>query len=180
MNRVSPPGDGTGCARAWLPRVAAGYVRVVEDLAVLAVAMLALVAILQVVCRYVVGASLFWSEELMRYIMIWMSMLIAGVAYSRGAMLGMRAIVDLLPPRRRRWAELLGCLGSLFLLGMIAWYGWRFALRTARDESVALQISMFWVHAAVPLGAVLIALHVIAEQVRNWVPGMRDEQGEAP
>ena len=53
-----------------------------------------LVAGLHVFYRYVLADSLFWSEELMRDPMVWTAYLCAGLAYSRGEMLGMRMVVD--------------------------------------------------------------------------------------
>ena len=38
----------------------------------------------QVFFRYVLNHSLFWSEELARYILVWLTFLGASVAYRRG------------------------------------------------------------------------------------------------
>jgi len=57
-----------------LRRFARAYVRLIEWIGIFSIAAVAIVAILQVYFRYIVGASLYWSEELMRYMTIWMVM----------------------------------------------------------------------------------------------------------
>ena len=143
-------------------RIAAFYTRAVETAAIVAMVMLVTVAAYQVFCRYVLNASLFWSEELMRYLMIWTAFLTAGIVYTRGGFLGMRALVDAAPQRVTLVADIVGQLAILTFLLVVAWYGFEFAIRTAPSQAVALQFSMFWVHVSVPVGCVLMALHVIA------------------
>jgi TRAP-type C4-dicarboxylate transport system permease small subunit len=158
-------------------RIAAFYTRAVESAAIVAMVMLVTVAAYQVFCRYVLNASLFWSEELMRYLMIWTTFLTAGIVYTRGGFLGMRALMDAAPTRLRLAADTVGRLAILTFLLVVAWYGFEFAIRTAPSQAVALQFSMFWVHVSVPVGCVLMTLHVIAE---FFLPPDRDRHGHLP
>ena len=43
---------------------------------------------MQVFSRYVLESSLFWSEEFMRYLMLWIVAVGAGISYTRGQFLG--------------------------------------------------------------------------------------------
>jgi len=146
--------------RAW-----SVYVRTVETLAITGMCVVVIVAAGQVFFRYVVGESLFWSEELMRYLMIWVVFLTAGLAYSRNELLGMRLLVDTLPPRAARVVEIAGRILILVFLLTIAWYGFDFAYRTRLQQSVALQFSLFWVHVSIAVGAVILAIHVVLTDV---------------
>jgi len=150
-------------SRSLLARIVVFYTRAVESAAIVAMVMLVTVAAYQVFCRYVLNASLFWSEELMRYLMIWTTFLTSGIVYTRSGFLGMRALVDAAPTRMKLAADIIGRLAILTFLLIVAWYGFEFAIRTAPTHAVALEFSMFWVHVAVPVGCVLMALHVIAE-----------------
>lgn len=147
-----------------LRNIARAYVWLFETFGVAAMAIVAIVACLQVFFRYVVGASLYWSEELMRYLTIWCVFGISGLAYSRGELLGFTVLSDGLPRVPRRLLALAVRIIILIFLGFIAWYGFDFAWRTRNDLSIALRISMFWIHLAIPVGCVLMALHVIAHQ----------------
>ena len=140
---------------------AARYITTLETLAIAAIAAMTLVAGLQVFYRYVLADSLFWSEELMRYLMVWTAYLCAGLAYSRGEMLGMRMVVDACPPPLRTAIDWVGRGLVTVLLLVIVWSGVEFALRTRHEEATALRVSMLWIHASVPIGAALLAVHVI-------------------
>ena len=143
-----------------LVRVIAIYFSVLHFLAMFGVAALVVVAALQVFFRYALGDSLYWSEELMRSIMVWIAFLAAGIAYSRGEMLGMHSAVDALPERFARRVDAVGRALTVIFLLVVTWYGLQFTLRTSEQEAVSLEISLGWLHAAIPVGCFLLALHV--------------------
>ena len=60
------------------------------------------VLVLQVFCRYALDASLSWSEELSRYLMIWLAMLGAVAVLDATDFVSFRWIVNLLGPTARR------------------------------------------------------------------------------
>ena len=142
-------------------RVVDVYFAVLEWAVIAAIASMTVIAGLQVFFRYVLSDSLFWSEEVMRYIMAWTAFLSAGMAYSRGDMLGMRFLVEAIPASLRRVVDWISRLVMVVLLCVIAWYGFDFAIRTRFEEATALEISMLWIHLSVPVGAVLLAIHVL-------------------
>lgn len=150
-----------------LTRFLNGYVAGIETLLILGMVCVVVVAGLQVFFRYVVGASLSWSEELLRYTMIWITYLGAGLAYSRGEIFGMNMLVNRLPTKA---AALVIFLARLLVVGMMAiiiWYGWIFAWTTRATGAVALPLSMFWLHISVVVGAVLLLFHVIASALAS-------------
>jgi TRAP-type C4-dicarboxylate transport system permease small subunit len=61
----------------------------------------------------------------------------------------------------RRTLELLGRVLIIVFLLAVAWYGFEFMRRTSEQEAVALEISLGWIHASIPVGCVLLAVHVI-------------------
>lgn len=143
-------------------RVAAFYISAMEALGMFIIAAISVVAILQVFFRYVVGASLSWSEELMRYMMAWGAFALAGLAYSRGEMLGLNLAVDALPGKLHLAATSFVRIVIIVFLLVVAWYGYDFAWRTRHDYAIALRIPMVWIHLCVPVGCVLMAIHVLA------------------
>ena len=147
-----------------LRRFARGYVWLIETFGILSIAVVAIVAVLQVLFRYVIGSSLYWSEELMRYLTIWSVFGVAGLAYSRGELLGFTVLVDNLPKLPQQAVKLVVRIVVVIFLAVVAWYGFDFAWRTHNDLAIALRISMFWVHLSIPVGCVLMAIHVIVQQ----------------
>lgn len=139
------------------------YVRVLEGIAVAGMALVLVVGGVQVFSRYAIGHSLFWSEELMRVAMIWVVMLIAGLAYSRGQFLGMRLLVDRLPAGVQRAADVVSALLMIGFLLVIVWYASMFAWRTRLQIVPAMQISLLWIHGSIVVGAVLLILHIVLD-----------------
>ncbi len=145
-----------------IERVARTYIRVMETVGIISIAVVSLVAIVQVFFRYIIGSSLVWSEELMRYVMIWGVFLLSGLAYSRGEMIGFTLLIDAVPPWLKRPLKLVTRLAIIALLLVVAWYGVEFAWRTRHDISTGLQVSMFWIHLSIPVGSIIAALHVLS------------------
>ncbi|AGT08507.1 TRAP transporter small permease [Paracoccus aminophilus] len=148
-----------------MKRLWQGYVALIETISLLGISLVAVLGGLQVWFRYVAGNSLVWSEELMRLTMIWIVMLGAGLAYSRRQFLGMRFLVETLPPLARRICDLISAAGMLAFLGAIAWYGWKFAIKTQLQLSPTLGFSLFWVNVSIVVGAVLLAVHIVLVEI---------------
>lgn len=141
------------------------YVAAVETFCFAGIAAILIVGVLQVFARYVLGSSLFWSEEFMRYLMLWIVAVGAGISYTRGQFLGMRMVVEKLPQGTRRAADVLSAICILIFLGVIVWYGITFSWGTRRQTAVALGLSMFWVHISIVVGAMLLAVHVALNEL---------------
>ena len=139
------------------------YTRAVELIAVAGILIVLGVGGAQVFYRYVLGNSLFWSEELMRVTMIWVVMLTAGLAYSRGQFLGMRLLVDRLPAGVRRAADVLSALLMIGFLVVVFWFSAKFAWMTQLQSVPAMQISLLWIHGSLAVGAALLILHIVLD-----------------
>ncbi len=136
------------------------YVAAVETFCFVGIGAILIIGTMQVVWRYVFNSSLFWSEEAMRYLMIWIVMIGAGLSYSRGQFLGMRLAVERLPQGPRRLIDLISAILILIFLAVLLSYGSKFAWMTRHQTATTLGFSLFWVHVAISVGAVLLALHV--------------------
>src|SRR5512139_1420801 len=77
--------------------------RVVRVTLVCMVAVMTAIIIMQVMLRYVFLYSLSWSEEVARYLMIWVSFLGASLAVRYGFHIGVEFIVARIPGKQRRW-----------------------------------------------------------------------------
>jgi len=131
---------------------------------------MALVILLQVFFRYALNDSLFWSEELGRMLLVWLSFLGASVAYKRGAHPGVGLLVQRLPRRAGLFASCLAHLASGLLFWVMLWHGWQFFEMLAPQRTVSLGISRQWPFLAVPLsgGVMLVhALHFIGRDLRD-------------
>lgn len=120
-----------------------------------------LVVAAQVFYRYALNSSLFWSEELARYILIWMTFLGASVAYFRRAHPAVDVLHVRLPPAARRITTIAVHMLSCLLFGIMIRYGWSFASFVHRQISPALALPKWIVYGIMPLSGVILLLHGI-------------------
>lgn len=158
-----------------MKRIWQGYESLIETVCIAGIVLVAALGGLQVWFRYVAGNSLVWSEELMRLTMIWIVMLGAGLAYSRGQFLGMRLVVDMFPAPLRRACDIFSALVMLGFLATLVWFGWRLAIRTQLQLSPTLGFSLFWVNISMVVGAGLLALHIIRDEILGLRPDLPPE-----
>ncbi|MFZ5781701.1 MAG: TRAP transporter small permease [Pseudomonadota bacterium] len=132
---------------------------------VAATALFAALAVMaaQVVCRYLLGDSLVWSEEVARYALVWSSMIGAAVAYRQGGHVAITNLVERLPPTMQMVLARLVHFLILAFGCLVAWTGWTLAARNfARHQlSAALQIDIAWINLAIPAGGLLIAIAAV-------------------
>ena len=100
-----------------LGRINAGLLGAGLALGTLCVAVMVGSILIQVVFRYILGNALAWSEELARFLMLWMTGLMAPWAWRRGGFVGLDMLVMLLPRRVAAvlWLALLALVMALLL-----------------------------------------------------------------
>lgn len=143
-----------------LDRVCGGVNRVAEIMVGLLVAAMTLDAFVQVVFRYAIESSLSWSEELARYLFVWVIFMGASVAVRRRQHIAMTALVNALPRRLRMLPVLLSLgafLGFMALFFVVCLPLIDNAWMTLSPE---LEIPIAWVYLAAPVGAALSVLHL--------------------
>jgi TRAP-type C4-dicarboxylate transport system permease small subunit len=112
--------------------------------------------------RYVLGAQAPWTEELARFLLIWIGLL--GAAYASGQ--GLHLSIDLLPERlsgnRRRQLELLiRFFVLLFAVSVMVVGGCRLLYLTwaLGQTSPALRLPMWMVYSVLPLSGGLVTAY---------------------
>ena len=145
-----------------IERLSLGVNRIIEYLLAVLGLLMALIVGAQVFARYVLNHSLFWSEELARFLLIWLTFLGAGVAYRRGAHASIEVIYQRLPGWGRRWAMAIVHLSALFFALVLIYYGTQFAHFVRNQISPALYLPKWIPHSIIPICGLLLALHAAA------------------
>jgi TRAP-type transport system small permease protein len=145
--------------------LARGIERTLDALLGCAIAVMVGSMIWQVVGRYVFNRAPGWSEELARFLMLWVTMLGSAAALRSGGHLAVTAVVDRLGPRAL--AIVLAVRDTLMVgaCGLLVWQGLGFAALNAEQESAALEIPMTVPYAALPVGAALIIVMVLVSRL---------------
>ena len=120
------------------------------------------VGLFQVITRFVLEQPATWSEPLVRTLLIWMAYLgLCGVIRA-GALVSVDVLYRACRGRARRALEALITLATLSLLLILVWYGTNLAFRVRFQNLAGLEIPVVWAYAAVPLGAGVSVLAVLA------------------
>jgi len=137
------------------------------------IAVLTVTVSIQVFVRYVLQKPLFlWSEEMSRFVLIWMVFLGIGVGVKNDGHFAM----DVLPPfLGRRWGGVVRvfndlCMGAILILLVLA--GLRFSYFGLFQNSPNMEISMVWVFVSIPLGGVLALIYLI-ERIQQRLRDIR-------
>jgi TRAP-type C4-dicarboxylate transport system permease small subunit len=131
------------------------------------VAAITAVTFAQVLTRYVFADPIIWSEEVARYLFVWITLIGAAAGVRVHAHFGLDLLRRYAPPLLR---TALGALTMLIVAGFLAlllYTGILESRQAALQISPALQVRMHWAYLALPVGAALALWHVLAHWVRS-------------
>jgi TRAP-type C4-dicarboxylate transport system permease small subunit len=132
---------------------------------IILVALLTAVTFLQVFSRYAMRNPLFWTEELARFLFIYVCMI--GIAMGIGTK-GHYGFENLFRALPRAWKRSCGFLSYAvmgFFIIIFTWMGFEELPSTANQVSVSLPGTMIWSYAALPLGGLLMMVHHLLKYI---------------
>lgn len=146
----------------WVRR---GYGWLEQSLSLIVALLLAVMATaicFQVFSRYLFNAPSVITEEILRFSLIWMGFLAAGLCFMRAQHLSLTLVLDLLPRRTAQWFDgLNACLVLVFGL-ILMWGGWQSFFNNAFMKTPILQIPMGSLQVVILLCGVLMLVSQIA------------------
>jgi TRAP-type C4-dicarboxylate transport system permease small subunit len=116
----------------------------------------------QVFYRYVLNHSLFWSEELARYLLVWLSFLGASVAYYRKVHPGVDILYRQLPASLRKICLLSVHTVSILLFTTMIYHGSQFAYFVRMQISPALYLPKWIIFSIIPISGTILLIHGLA------------------
>ncbi len=149
-------------------------------IAILAVGGLTLCVMLGVISR-AFNNPFDWTEELSRFLMIWVAALGWVLATRRGLHIRIRFFHDLLP---RFWwsaAEIVMQLAVAVFGLLVVVYGVELVQRNVDIEATTVPLTMMWIYVPLVLGGVAATLQAIADIAGAWrgVADAPDQEGGA-
>jgi len=124
-------------------------------------AVMSLLIILQVASRFLFHFPITWSEELAKYLLVWITFLGGSLGLRAGKMIGITVISSLVPEKMRNlfyWATKLSLL-VFFIFLMI--YGFQMMVIANSQISSTLPMRLSVAYAAIPVGAFFMAVCLI-------------------
>ena len=136
-----------------------GLVRLTEGAAAVLIGVVVVANAAQIFCRYVLVRPLSFTDETMRFSMVWVAFLAGSALVFRREHMAANLFDN---PRWGVWRRIMGMVVLAAILGFalaLTWFGWPLALRNAQQLSPSAQIPMVWPYVAVPVGGALMALY---------------------
>lgn len=147
-------------------RFAEGVERWLRVFTAALLAAMVLVILAQVVFRYAVNLSLAWTEEVGRYLFVWVCLFGAALGYRYGQHSGYESVVAALPPAAARWV-MAGVDVLIALFSIVLIVASRELIEAGMGQlTPATQIRIAYIYAAFPLSG-LVTLLFVADAVRG-------------
>lgn len=136
-----------------------------EYILVVSLIVLVTLVVMQVFFRFVINFSIGWSEELARYLLIWIAWIAASYAVQKNAHIRVEMLKDLFKNKTKQIIELIVLLISFGFAVFLAVEGTKFVLtiRTTQQVSPSLGVDMWIVYLAVPIGGTLMGIRLIQQ-----------------
>lgn len=155
-------------------RAARLLTRITEVLATLLMIVVTALNLTQVGGRYLFNTGFSWTEEYMRYLMIWLMMLGSVACIFRAEHMGIEFLEHLAGPRRAHLVKsALYTVAAVFCLYVLV-YSWPLALRNAGQVAPASGIPMIYPYMALPVGAALMLVQIFL----TWFAGFEPEEDD--
>jgi TRAP-type C4-dicarboxylate transport system permease small subunit len=119
-------------------------------------------ALYQVLTRFVFGHPSTWSEVITRAAMVWSVFMGTAPAFRYGAMISVDILQQMLPQRIGLGIYVVANLLSAMFFAVLFWQGWAMTLRVVNQKLAALEVSIAWAYAALPIGAVFTIIAILA------------------
>lgn len=140
----------------------------VENIMVVILMLVAtVVAIVQVVARYVFNNSLYWSEELILYSLITMSFLAASMGVRYAAHISVEMLYAFAGPRLTRVLKYVATLLGFAFAATLVYYGGRLFINTSNmgQLSPAMQVPVAYIYLTIPVaGAFMLVRYLLIFQ----------------
>lgn len=144
-----------------------GFLRTLEILLMLMVAVLTLTVLWGVFTRFVLGHQVEYTDELARVLLVWVSMIGGALAFGEKAHLGVDYFVNKMHPEARKTLALIVQV-VILLLAVIVFLagGWNLAMgQMAQQLPTMPWMSRGMVYMAVPVGGLFIVLFAVENMV---------------
>jgi len=133
------------------------------------------VTFIQVLFRYIFHLSLAWSEELARYLFLWLAALASAYAFKTRSHFALRFLVNRFGKRIQNAMGSLVTLVIVLFLAIFIWKAVVFTASMANQVSPSTQMSMALPYSSAVVGGVLMLYYVL----RNWWFDIHKKEGQS-
>lgn len=136
--------------------------KLVSFLVIAMMASMAILAFYQVLTRFIFHAPSPWTEEVLRREMIWLISLSISLGFRQGLHICVNTLHSLTGKNTRYFLHSIVVCLSIAFFSVIAWQGWQLSHGVRFQTFSSIELSMFWAYLAIPVGAALSIITLIA------------------
>jgi TRAP-type C4-dicarboxylate transport system permease small subunit len=164
---------------AWVQKVRRGFEIALNFLIGLLMTGMVLVVFSNVIFRYFLNAALAWSDEVSRFMLIWLVFLGAVIAYMRNDHLGLDILLKYLPPVASRWLVVLADFLVLFILVIMTQGGINMTTDSFSSGWVSAAVSMpfGFVYMVAPISSILMILEGLLKTTTDMNAAIHYKKG---
>jgi TRAP-type transport system small permease protein len=145
------------------------------------VAVMTTIVLSGVFFRYVLNDALPWSEEIAKFLMVWMTFVAAPLAFRAGALVAINAVPNALKGRARQLLLVIIQLVIISLMVAFVDRGSFLAKNAYIQRASTIDLSITYVYIAMPIGALsiaLLSLQSLLGSLRRFVDGTSEPAEE--
>lgn len=150
-------------------------VRIIVVLISISLCFMTIITVVEVIRRYLFGLVFPWSEELVRFLLVWITFLGGSVAFRKGELVVMDMLAKYIKGKKSEIVVKVFvntvCIG-LAVFMFIKSYQILFSTSVASQFATGLNIPMIVPYAVIPLGFALIILFGIEHYIRIGIKGL--------
>lgn len=124
-----------------------------------------IIVLFTVFSRYLFNYVASWSEEVPRYLLVWIGFLGAALAVRQNEHIGFDYIFNKLPPTGQKILRLLLNLGIAVIGLIMLVYGMDFVKQFGGDWMESIPYKNIWFYTSLPVSGALILLYVIRQEI---------------
>ena len=139
---------------------------------------MACIVFANVVLRYTTGDSIVWAEEVARHLMIWVTFLGAGLVLRFGGHVAIDNLHQAVSTRSARWLRTVVAVGIGVFCLVMTYFSVLYVWATRFQTTAATDIPISFIYLAMPMGFLLMFVHLLFI-VRGYIAdGSYIESGE--
>ena len=139
----------------------------IDYILALIISAISILTITQVFLRYVMNSPLFWSEELTRYLIIWLTFLGAGLGVRHRGHITVEFLARIFPLSFQRILNFSLDILIIAYLFVLCWLGVKVMMVFMVFKSSALSIPQGYIFLAVPVGAAIMIYHKVRQILKS-------------
>ncbi|MDR2095837.1 MAG: TRAP transporter small permease [Treponema sp.] len=149
-------------------RIKQGVEKVIDWIAVLFFIVIFVVAMAQIIMRWIFKNPIVWSEELIRLMFVWICYIGWTMASRNKTHICITALISKLPPLARKIMQTGNCLLVIAFSVFMVYFGIEMTEVGGRGMAVTLPINFSLVYVSAPIANFIILLYQLLDIVNIW------------